>query len=217
MKKIIGLLLVCILSLTGCGKEEVNKVDDYEPPKEVIKSEEKQLGDTTYYETNLRTDKVVLNIQNDKKILIELYPDVAPITVANFQKLVDSDFYNDVIFHRVIKDFMIQTGDATSLGREAEEIKGEFSSNGVKNDLKHDRGVVSMARTNVKDSASSQFFIVHKDSPHLDGEYAAFGRVIEGLDVVDSIAKSVTDNNDKPIKDIKIESVEFIEVVGKNE
>lgn len=127
-----------------------------------------------------------------------LYPNVAPITVENFTKLANEGFYDGTIFHRVIPGFMIQGGGYTlqaqedgRLGiieKEAEQIKGEFSSNGVKNDLKHTRGVISMARTSVKDSASSQFFIMHEDAPSLDGEYAAFGRVTEGLDVVDSIA-----------------------------
>ncbi len=215
MKKLKVLLMVIgFLFVIGCEKTEEK---NYEDPQEIIKSEEKSYDNVYYYEINQRRDKIVLNIQNDKKILIELYPDIAPITVANFQKLVANDFYNDVIFHRVIKNFMIQTGDGETLGREAETIKGEFSANGVENNLKHDRGIVSMARTNVMDSASSQFFIVHQDSPHLDGQYAAFGRVIAGMDTVDSIAKSVTDKNDKPLKDIKIESIEFIEVVNKNE
>ena len=205
MKKLkILVLFLCFLFLTGCGEKE-------------IKSEEKKYENITYYETNKKTDKVVLNIQDEEKILIELYPNIAPITVDNFKKLVESDFYNDVIFHRVIKDFMIQTGDGESLGRNADTIKGEFSANGVENNLSHERGVVSMARTNVMNSASSQFFIVHKDSTYLDGQYAAFGRIIKGLDVVDKIASVVTDSSDKPLKDIKIESIEFIEVVNKDE
>lgn len=143
---------------------------------------------------------VVIEMENGKKMKIELYPDKAPITVANFEKLVKEGFYNGLTFHRVIPDFMIQGGDpeGTGMGGSKDKIKGEFASNGVKNDLKHTRGVVSMARSMMKDSASSQFFIMHKDAPHLDGEYAAFGKVIEGLDVIDEIAGAETDFRDKP-------------------
>lgn len=120
----------------------------------------------------------------------ELYPEIAPITVDNFVKLINKGFYNGLIFHRIIAGFMIQGGDpqGTGTGGPGYQIKGEFSSNGVKNDLKHTRGVLSMARSQAPDSAGSQFFIMHADSPHLDGEYAAFGKITEGLDVVDKIA-----------------------------
>lgn len=139
-------------------------------------------------------------MENGKKMKIELYPDKAPITVANFEKLVKEGFYDGLTFHRVIPGFMIQGGDpeGTGMGGSKEKIKGEFASNGVKNDIKHTRGVISMARSMMKDSASSQFFIMHKDAPHLDGEYAAFGKVIEGLDVIDEIAGVETDFRDKP-------------------
>lgn len=198
MKKFKILVLLCLLFVsTGCGEE-----------KEI-----KTLEDVNYYETDKKTDNVLIELEDDRKILIELYPDIAPITVANFKSLVDRDFYDDVIFHRVIKDFMIQTGDASELGRNANTIKGEFSENGVDNNLSHERGVVSMARTNIMNSASSQFFIVHKDSTYLDGSYAAFGRVIAGMGVVDSIASVVTDSNDKPINDIKIDEIDFVKVV----
>ena len=190
--------------ITGCGKE--------------VLSEEKTYENITYQETNKKTNNVVMNLENEKKIIVELYPDVAPITVENFQKLVESDFYNDTIFHRVVRDFVIQAGDGTSLGRSASTIKGEFQENGIENTLKHERGVVSMARNSISmDSASSQFFIVLKNNQNtanLDGSYAAFGRVIAGMDVVDEIASVVTNNSDKPIKDIKILSMEFIKVVG---
>ena len=143
---------------------------------------------------------VVIEMENGKKMKIELYPDKAPITVANFEKLVKEGFYDGLTFHRVIPGFMIQGGDpeGTGMGGSKNKIKGEFASNGVKNDLKHTRGVVSMARSMMKDSASSQFFIMHKDAPHLDGEYAAFGKVIEGLDVIDEIAGVETDFRDMP-------------------
>lgn len=130
----------------------------------------------------------------------ELYPDVAPLTVENFKKLADAHFYDGLIFHRVIKGFMIQGGDptGTGMGGPGWNIKGEFAQNGVKNDLKHTRGVMSMARAMDPDSAGSQFFIMHEDSPHLDGQYAAFGKVIEGIEVVDKICSVRTDYNDKP-------------------
>ncbi len=144
---------------------------------------------------------VVIEMENGKKIKIELYPDIAPISCENFEKLVRSGFYDGLIFHRVIPGFMIQGGcpQGTGTGGPGWHIKGEFASNGVKNDLKHTRGVLSMARSMMKDSAGSQFFIMHKDAPHLDGEYAAFGKVVEGMDVVDEIAAAETDFRDKPV------------------
>ncbi len=143
---------------------------------------------------------VVIEMENGKKIKIELYPDKAPITVENFEKLVKEGFYNGLCFHRVISGFMIQGGDplGNGTGGSKNKIKGEFRSNGVQNDIKHVRGVISMARSANPDSASSQFFIMHKDAPHLDGQYAAFGRVIEGIEVVDEIAAVQTDFRDKP-------------------
>ncbi|MBR1740220.1 MAG: peptidylprolyl isomerase [Ruminococcus sp.] len=145
---------------------------------------------------------VKIELENGKTILIELYPDKAPITVANFEKLVKEGFYDGLGFHRVIKGFMIQGGDplGNGTGGSKEKIKGEFSSNGVPNDIKHVRGVISMARSSNPDSASSQFFIMHEDAPHLDGQYAAFGRVVEGMDAVDGIAECQVDFRDKPIE-----------------
>lgn len=139
-------------------------------------------------------------MQNGKKMKIEIYPDKAPITVANFEKLVKEGFYDGLTFHRIIPGFMIQGGDpeGTGMGGSKDKIKGEFASNGVKNDIKHTRGVISMARSMMKDSASSQFFIMHADAPHLDGDYAAFGKVVEGLEVIDEIASVETDYNDRP-------------------
>ncbi len=132
-------------------------------------------------------------------IKAELYPEIAPITVENFQNLISEGFYDGLTFHRVIEGFMIQGGDplGNGTGGSDKKIKGEFSSNGVKNDIKHERGVLSMARSTNKNSASSQFFIMHEDAPHLDGQYAAFGKVTEGMDVVDKIAKEtkVEDDN----------------------
>ena len=152
---------------------------------------------------------VVIEMENGKKIKIELYPDKAPITVENFESLVKDGFYNGLIFHRVISGFMIQGGDplGNGTGGSKKKIKGEFRSNGVQNDFKHVRGVVSMARSSNPDSASSQFFIMHKDAPHLDGQYAAFGKVVEGMDVVDEIAAAETDFRDKPVKPQVMKSV----------
>ena len=143
---------------------------------------------------------VVIELENGKKIKAELYPDIAPITVANFEKLVKKGFYDGLTFHRVIKGFMIQGGCplGNGTGNSGEHIKGEFAANGVKNDLKHTRGVLSMARAADPNSASSQFFIMHEDAPHLDGSYAAFGKVIEGMDAVDEIASVETNYSDKP-------------------
>lgn len=146
---------------------------------------------------------VVIEMANGKKMKLELYPEIAPITVENFENLVKQGFYDGLIFHRVIPGFMIQGGDpeGTGMGGPGHHIKGEFASNGIKNDLKHTRGVISMARSMIKDSAGSQFFIMHADAPHLDGEYAAFGKVVEGLDVIDEIASVPTDFRDKPTVD----------------
>ena len=145
---------------------------------------------------------VTIKMENGKKMKIELYPEVAPITVSNFVSLAKKGFYDGIIFHRVIKGFMIQGGDPNGRGDGGPgySIKGEFNSNGFKNDLKHTRGVISMARTMDPNSAGSQFFIMHKDAPHLDGEYAAFGKVIEGIEVVDEIARVRTDFSDRPLE-----------------
>ena len=160
---------------------------------------------------NMKKAKIVM--KNGKTMTLELYPEKAPITVANFEKLANSGFYSGVIFHRVIKNFMIQGGDptGTGMGGPGWTIKGEFSSNGVKNDLKHVRGVISMARTSVPDSAGSQFFIMHKDAPYLDGQYAAFGMLTDGFDVLDEIAGTRTDYSDKPLEDQVMESVTVYE------
>ena len=144
---------------------------------------------------------VTIEMENGDIIKAELYPDVAPNTVNNFISLVKNKFYDGIIFHRVIRGFMIQGGDpqGIGIGGPGYSIKGEFKINGVQNDLKHTRGVLSMARSMAPDSAGSQFFIMHEDAPHLDGQYAAFGKVIEGIEVVDKIAKCMTGRNDKPI------------------
>ncbi|MBR1898357.1 MAG: peptidylprolyl isomerase [Oscillospiraceae bacterium] len=143
---------------------------------------------------------VVIEMENGKTIEIELYPEIAPISCENFEKLVKQGFYDGLTFHRVISGFMIQGGcpKGNGTGGPGWQIKGEFAANGVKNDLKHTRGVLSMARSMMPNSAGSQFFIMHEDAPHLDGQYAAFGKVVSGMDAVDEIAAVPTDYNDKP-------------------
>ncbi len=145
---------------------------------------------------------VVIEMQNGDVMKLELYPEAAPITVENFTKLVKDGFYDGLIFHRVISGFMIQGGDpqGTGMGGAKEKIKGEFLANGINNPIKHTRGVISMARSQMPNSASSQFFIMHKDSPHLDGQYAAFGKVVEGIEAVDRIAAVKTDFTDRPLE-----------------
>lgn len=152
---------------------------------------------------------VVIEMENGKKIKLELYPEIAPITVENFEKLVKDGFYDGLIFHRVIPDFMIQGGcpEGTGMGGPGHHIKGEFASNGIKNDLKHTRGVISMARSMMKDSAGSQFFIMHADAPHLDGDYAAFGKVVEGIETVDEIAGTKTGPGNRPVSEQKMKRV----------
>lgn len=145
---------------------------------------------------------VTITIKDLGDIKVELYPEIAPITVENFIKLASQGFYNGLTFHRVIPGFMIQGGcpDGTGMGGPGYHIKGEFAANGVANNLKHSRGVISMARAMDPDSAGSQFFIMHEDAPHLDGSYAAFGKVTEGIEIVDKIAETRTDYNDKPLE-----------------
>ena len=174
----------------------------------------------SYVESEEATDLVKIDIKSYGIIIAELYPDMAPITVNNFKELVGKKFYDGLIFHRVIKDFMIQTGDpnGTGTGGSGVTIKGEFSQNGVDNDLTHKRGVLSMARKTGNpdteddmNSTSSQFFIVQKDSDHLDGKYAAFGFVIHGIDLVDQIAEVKVDSLDKPINKVVIRNIRFVE------
>ena len=152
---------------------------------------------------------VTFEMENGDIMKAELYPEIAPNTVSNFISLADSGFYDGLIFHRVIKNFMIQGGDpeGTGMGGPGYGIKGEFSQNGFTNDLKHDPGVLSMARSMMPDSAGSQFFIMHKTSPHLDGAYAAFGKITEGMDTVNKIAETATDYSDCPLKEQKMKKV----------
>ena len=155
------------------------------------------------------TIKIKIEMENGGTIRAELYPDIAPITVENFVKLIKNQFYDGLIFHRVIPGFMIQGGDpeGNGMGGPGYGIKGEFLSNGFKNDLKHTRGVLSMARAMDPNSAGSQFFIMVADAPHLDGDYAGFGKVIEGMDVVDQIVSAERDMWDKPLEDQRIATI----------
>ena len=152
---------------------------------------------------------VTITMQNGDVIKAELYPEIAPNTVSNFISLIKSGFYNGLTFHRVIYNFMLQGGcpNGTGTGGPGYHIKGEFAMNGFKNDLKHTEGVLSMARTMIPDSAGSQFFIMHKNAPHLDGQYAAFGKVIDGMDIVNKIAETDTDFSDKPLDPQIMQSV----------
>ena len=156
---------------------------------------------------------IEIEMENGGLIKLELYPDVAPITVENFVSLAKEGFYDGLIFHRVINGFMIQGGDpdGNGTGGSGKNIKGEFAKNGVENNISHVRGVISMARAKPMDSASSQFFIVQSDSTYLDGSYAAFGRVTEGMDVVDEIASVPTDRYDRPLEDVVIKTIRVTE------
>lgn len=148
--------------------------------------------------------KIIFEMLDGGSFTVELYPEHAPETVENFISLVEDGFYDGLIFHRIIPGFMTQGGDpeGTGMGGSGTNITGEFSQNGITNNLKHERGVISMARSMMPNSASSQFFICFEDAPHLDGSYAAFGRVIEGMDVVDAMAEVATDYNDRPLEDV---------------
>lgn len=159
---------------------------------------------------------VTITMTNGDVMKAELYPEIAPNTVNNFISLVQKGFYDGLIFHRVISGFMLQGGDpqGTGMGGPGYSIKGEFAMNGVRNDLKHTRGVLSMARSMMPNSAGSQFFIMHANAPHLDGQYAAFGKVVEGLDVVDKIASVRTGWQDKPVEEQKIQSM-TVELFGE--
>lgn len=191
-----------VFMTAGCEKKDLTKgtIEEY-----------------SYEETDEVTSYVKIVTGKDEVILLELYPEVAPLTVQNFQKLVQEKFYDGLTFHRVIEGFMIQTGDPLGNGTGGSDttIKGEFSKNGVQNDLKHGKGVVSMARSADMDSASSQFFIcsdTNESVSSLDGSYAAFGKTIAGLDVVERISKVQTDSNDKPLKTEKMKSVRFVKI-----
>ena len=156
---------------------------------------------------------IEITMENGKTIRVELDASAAPITVANFEKLVREGFYDGLTFHRIIPGFMIQGGcpEGTGMGGPGYGIKGEFASNGVNNPIRHTRGVISMARSSMPNSAGSQFFILHADAPHLDGDYAAFGHVVSGMDVVDEIAATPTDWRDKPTTPVVMKTVRVVE------
>ncbi len=160
---------------------------------------------------------VTFEFENGDVVKAELYPETAPNTVRNFISLINKKFYDGLTFHRVIKGFMIQGGcpKGNGTGGPGYSIKGEFASNGFKNDLKHDEGVLSMARAMSPNSAGSQFFIMHKKSPHLDGQYAAFGKVTEGLDAVNKIANTKTDYSDRPVDEVRLKKV-TVDTFGEN-
>lgn len=231
MKKLICLIMAVLmlgLTLVSCEKDDKgeateNNYDSHVAPKysDIDLSEIDSLDGVT--ESTEATDYVVIDVKDYGKIVVRLFPDVAPRTVANFKKLVSEKAYDGLIFHRVIDKFMVQGGgykqgaDITRDDPEdADSIFGEFTQNGFINNLKHTRGVLSMARTNVPNSASNQFFICHKTSgvKHLDGAYASFGFVIYGMDIVDDIADVNTDSNDQPVKDVVINSIRFATVTA---
>jgi len=168
-----------------------------------------------YEETREKTDLVRIEMENGGEIVIRLDHEAAPLTVENFQKLVEKKFYNGTIFHRVIPGFMIQGGDPTGTGTGGPgwTIRGEFEANGVPNPIKHVRGVISMARSMSPNSAGSQFFIMHKTSPHLDGQYAAFGKVVSGMETVDAVAACETDYSDRPLSLQRMKSVSFVKEI----
>ena len=187
-KRILALIMavVMVLALCACGEEYTPTSDTKKSPTPSASSEIEieEIASPDFEKTNIIIET------SEGIIKAELYPEIAPITVENFQNLINEGFYDGLTFHRVIEGFMIQGGDpkGNGTGGSDKKIKGEFSANGVENDLKHTRGVLSMARSSNMNSASSQFFIMHEDAPHLDGQYAAFGKVTDGMDVVDKIA-----------------------------
>ncbi len=198
MKKIIIISsILLILLVSGCN---TNKTEG-------------KIDGIKYKENAEATNYIKIEMVDGTIMLLELYPDIAPITVANFQKLVKEKFYDGLTFHRIRAGFMIQGGDpeGTGLGGCKETIKGEFKSNGIENNLSHERGVISMARSNDKDSASSQFFIMHDNASYLDGDYAAFGKLIAGFSTLDKIANTKV-NGETPLTTVRMKSIRFITI-----
>lgn len=235
MKKIISVLLALMLALclfAGCGENKTYDLDVLDISSQSSSNDASQqasageskktsgeLDGYTYYESEVKTDYVKIEMKNGDLMILKLRPDEAPITVENFCKLVKNKFYDGLKFHRVSKEFVIQGGDpkGNGTGGSDEKIKGEFSVNGVENNIKHVKGVISMARSNDYDSASSQFFIVtqtsERNSASLDGQYAAFGMMIAGWDTLDAIASVKTDSKtEAPLKEQKINTVRFVTV-----
>lgn len=198
MKLLIKIIILAVMAaavLAACGR--ANKTANQAETKPTAAPAAETTAEPSLTDNK---DHITITLETGDVIKAELYPDVAPITVKNFEKLISEKFYDGLIFHRVIAGFMIQGGDpeGSGMGGPGYSIKGEFNYNGVENNLKHSRGVLSMARAQHPDSAGSQFFIMHADAPHLDGQYAAFGKLVEGEDVLDSIASIDTDWSDRP-------------------
>lgn len=198
-KSLVSVLILAMVValLAACGNEKSSEDED-------------QSSNVDYASQVTENPIVTITMENDEKIIVELEPKLAPNTVANFIALVKDGFYDGLIFHRVIPGFMVQGGDpdGTGMGGPDYSIKGEFSSNGFENTLAHERGVLSMARSKDPDSAGSQFFIMVEEATHLDGDYAAFGKVIEGMDVVDKVVAVERDGSDKPLEEQKMKMVE---------
>lgn len=206
LTKFIAALMLLTILFAGCADKKLSTHKD---------TENGLTDNISFKETSEETDFVKIEMMDGGIIIAELYPDIAPITVLNFKKLVSQGFYNGLIFHRVIKDFVIQCGDPTGTGYYGsdETIKGEFGVNGYSNTLSHTAGVLSMARGQHPDSASSQFFICHGDCrDSLDGRYAGFGKVIAGMETVDKIALTKTNDSDRPITEQQISSIKFVEI-----
>lgn len=206
---VLAIVMIIVASVQMIGGEDDSSAADALSRDTAVSYAE------TSYETNEEYAYVQIEMDDGGKIVLELYPETAPITVNNFIDLVKDGFYDGLIFHRVIEDFMIQGGDpeGTGYGGSERKIYGEFSANGFDNPLSHDRGVISMARSDDYDSASSQFFICHADCPDLDGLYATFGRVVSGMDVVDAIASVSTNSKNKPYEDVRMKSVTVLQEV----
>lgn len=223
--KVTTLLLVLLLAMTAlcaCKSGTQDGGRESDESSKTSESNNESKGETTvdnlsYKETDKETDYVKIEMEDGKVIIIKLEPTAAPITVANFKKLVSEKFYDGIIFHRCIEGLIIQGGDpeGTGYGGSPDKIKGEFSLNGVDNPLSHVRGTISMARTSDPNSASSQFFICCSSYPSWDGSYAAFGSVIYGMDAVDAIASTPVNGSDKPLTEQKMKTVRFVEVTEK--
>ena len=209
MKKVLCIVMAMLLLCSCSAGVHTTGTTGQTPTPTPAQTDNTVKENVTMENTNIK-----ITMDNGGEIYLELYPEYAPETVANFVSLVKDGFYDGLTFHRIIKGFMVQGGDpeGTGFGGSDKTIKGEFASNGfTQNTLSHERGVISMARSQMPNSASSQFFIVHEDSTFLDGNYAAFGVVTEGMDTVDEIASVATDYNDRPITPVVIEKMEIID------